>query len=92
MNWTTNRPTSRGWYWFRPNGNTPKNYYRLMETAIGLPVVLLVGVEQQDVFSVTFPRGEWLVDEMGGEFAGPIEPPIGRIGMSSYSVLQGEAQ
>lgn len=83
MQWTTQRPEVAGWYWFRPGDDTPlqcADYYDRMASAIERPVIVLVSAAthfqtQEALLAVKFPRGTWFVREMGGHFAGPIEPP-----------------
>ena len=64
MNWTNERPTQRGWYWFR---GTP-----------GLPLGQYDGILQIDnsgQAQLNGKAGWWPFERFEGQWAGPVEQP-----------------
>lgn len=68
LKWTRRRPTEPGWYWFRPTDETPQR-----ASALELLIVQIDAVDKKLWFRL--PHCCYLVDEVAGWFAGPLEPP-----------------
>ena len=66
MEWTHNKPTEPGWYWWTDGGHPEVVHIFREHTEIDIALT----VESVD---------EWheLLDEVDGKFYGPIEPPPG---------------
>lgn len=68
--WGTTKPQSVGWYWFRVGNDSPRGMTRL--------AVAIVHVSKRYAESplmVLLPQGNYPVESMGGEWAGPVPLP-----------------
>jgi hypothetical protein len=67
LNWTTEKPTKPGWYWYREDPTaSPKLVFH------GLVWDAVADVAGRLPKSITFERDQIPV----GEWAGPLEPPL----------------
>ncbi len=61
MKWTTDKPSTEGWYWWRYDKTGPADIHYLSHDGNGLTELDCMGKRHS------------LVDD--GEWAGPLEPP-----------------
>jgi len=63
MNWTTDKPTKPGWYWYRGecDGHTVK-------------VIHFIDDDGDGPYLAT--SDDVALNDLGGEWAGPVEPPL----------------
>jgi hypothetical protein len=75
VNWTTDKPTKPGVYWYRKNRASVSNVELCCVQYVRYPGQRHQTIES--VFHVTkFGRTKyWSINEFDGEWAGPIEPP-----------------
>lgn len=79
-NWTKEKPTENGWYWYRHN---PGKYPDL-PAEVSEPLLLMVyenGTYYQDTVNDLF--GQKISAGMDGLWAGPIDPPPFGVGASA---------
>ena len=62
MKWTSEKPTKPGWYWYR--GETDLN-----------ELIIWVSSDLRVVYPASLNFKSFAVDEVPGQWAGPIEPP-----------------
>ena len=73
---TLTKPTERGWYWFLPNGKSPKSM--TSRTAVQVLVrewVLSVPEDECSDLCAIFPNSTHRVSEMGGLWSERLEEP-----------------
>jgi hypothetical protein len=73
INWTKDLPTDSGWYWNRKNKFKKENIYYVwisLEESVGKDVNVLYCRWSNEQLS-----DKRRVEEVGGEWHGPIKPP-----------------
>jgi hypothetical protein len=82
MNWTTEKPTQVGEYWFRKDGDSHPHPVKIYNAGVVFYVSPLDDYAKASL-SVR-------LEDCSGEFAGPMEPPTrAAIPRESYGVIGG---
>jgi hypothetical protein len=67
MNWTSNKPTQVGWYWFRKDRDGRAHPVKIYNAGV---VYYLWPLDDYANANLTVR-----LDDCSGEFSGPMEPP-----------------
>lgn len=68
MNWTKEKPTVEGWYWYHGPFRYPSDEAETYMTEVYLSCGYLIAGRTSDDWDIN-------VSELSGEWYGPIEPP-----------------